>query len=234
MAISISMMVLSGAGWKKIVTVIIIYGVMGGGGYIAKKHFSNGEDDRSETWDARISRYMEDPLTQEIDKNNRQSQYSYFAQAHGGISGVFFGNSRETSRLPLAFSDFIYAIIVEELGLGGGIFVLLVYLWLLGRGGVLASRCEHVYPALLVIGMSIFITLQALFHMAIVTGVAPVSGQPLPLISKGGTSIFITSVALGIMLSVSRHALQKDIKQKMTEDISSLPESVLAHNPNQL
>lgn len=183
-----------------------------------------GSDFRMGTWKNRVERHLKadkwnDPITNE----NRQEQYSYIAQAHGGAIGVSPGNSRETARLPLAFTDYIYAIIIEELGLVGGLFVLVVYLLLLARAGRIATRCQTAYPALLVIGMAIYITFQAMFHMAIVTGFFPVSGQPLPLISKGGTSILITSMALGIMLSVSRFAARKGKNTEIKEELEALP-----------
>ena len=157
------------------------------------------------------------------------------AQANGGIHGVGPGNSREASRLPLAFSDYIFAIVVEELGMIGGLAVLLLYLWLLARAAGIASRCSITYPALIVMGMAVMIAFQALFHMGIVTGVFPVSGQPLPLISKGGTSIFVTCVAFGIMLSVSRTASRHgNKKQDISEEKESLPEQLRDENKMQL
>lgn len=179
---------------------------------------------RLSTWEKRIQRHLKsDKWTDPITNENRQEQYAYIAQAHGGVVGVQPGNSRETARLPLAFTDYIYAIIIEELGLVGGLFVLVVYLLLLARAGRIATRCQTAYPALLVIGMAIYITFQAMFHMAIVTGFFPVSGQPLPLISKGGTSIIITSMALGIMLSVSRFAARKGKNTEIKEELEALP-----------
>ena len=161
--------------------------------------------------------------------------YGYMAQAHGGIVGVMPGNSRETSRLPLAFSDYIFSIVVEDLGLVGGCALLLFYLSLMARAGNIARQCKRAFPALLVIGMAVMIVLQALFHMAIVTGVFPVSGQPLPLISKGGSSILITSIAFGIMLSVSRFATQsKAKKHEYDPETELLPEEVQAINPMQI
>ena len=160
--------------------------------------------------------------------------YSYMAQAHGGISGVLPGNSRETSRLPLAFSDYIFAIVVEDWGLIGGIGLLVLYLALLGRAGAIAARCSRAFPALLVMGMAVMIVLQALFHMAIVTGVFPVSGQPLPLISKGGSSIIVTSIAFGIMLSVSRYAVQSNRQKDINAEILELPEELSAENRGKL
>lgn len=193
---------------------------------------------RIDTWKARFARHGSDSVPKwEIEPTgkNRQEILSYMAQAHGGIHGVGPGNSREAARLPLAFSDYIYAIVIEELGLIGGLAVLLLYLWLLARAAGIASRCTITYPALIVMGMAVMISFQALFHMGIVTGFFPVSGQPLPLISKGGTSIFVTCIAFGIMLSVSRTASRHgNKKQDITEEKESLPEQLRDENKMQL
>lgn len=193
---------------------------------------------RVETWIARILRHQDNSVPRwelPATGENRQEVLSYMAQAHGGVLGVGPGNSREAARLPLAFSDYIYAIVVEELGLAGGVFVLLLYLWLLGRAAGIVSRCNATYPALLVLGMAVMIAFQALFHMAIVTGVGPVSGQPLPLISKGGTSILVTCIAFGIMLSVSRTATHKNSKnQDKRDELDTLPEQMSGTNMMQL
>lgn len=99
----------------------------------------------------------------------------------------------------------------------------------LGQSAGIVSRCNATYPALLVLGMAVMIAFQALFHMAIVTGVGPVSGQPLPLISKGGTSILVTCIAFGIMLSVSRTATHKNSKnQDKRDELDTLPEQMAA------
>lgn len=193
---------------------------------------------RIDTWIARLQRHSGDSVPKwEIPAvgKNRQEILSYMAQANGGIYGVGPGNSREASRLPLAFSDYIYAIIVEELGLIGGLVVLMLYLWLLGRASGIASHCNRTYPALVVIGMAVMIAFQALFHMGIVSGVFPVSGQPLPLLSKGGTSIVVTAIAFGIMLSISRTATrQGGKKQDIRDEIDALPEQFGAENQMQL
>ena len=170
----------------------------------------------------------------EINAQNRQEMYSYMAQANGGLIGVFPGNSRETARLPLAFSDYIYAIIIEDLGFIGGFLLMSLYLCLLIRALQIARKCHRAFPVLLVMGMAIMVVLQALFHMAITTGAFPVSGQPLPLISKGGTSILITSIAFGAMLSVSRSAVQNGTRQEVKEELKELPEELRADNPVQL
>ncbi len=173
---------------------------------------------------------------QEINRYNHQEQYSYIAQANGGLFGVFPGNSREAARLPLAFSDYIFAIVIEDIGLLGGMFLLVLYLFLMARASGIASQCKRAFPMLLVMGMALYITFQALFHMGIVSGLFPVSGQPLPLISAGGSSILVTSIALGVMLSVSRFAIRKknNDRKEEKEEISALPEDARADNPSLL
>ncbi len=259
MSISLSMMLIGGVQWKKFGVVLLAYGLIAVGALWLKMEKAEEraeklkagieleqmegnrnetvKTDRSGTWQARIDRFMGDSIPKydkPITAENRQEMYAYMAQANGGLLGVFPGNSRETARLPLAFSDYIYSIIIEDMGFVGGMFVLLLYLWLLARAGSIASRCSRAFPAMLVIGMAVMIVFQALFHMAIVTGVFPVSGQPLPLISKGGSSILITSIAFGIMLSVSRYAVRNGKKQEIKQELNTLPEGVRADNPTQL
>lgn len=236
LAISYSMMIVGGVKFKHLLIVTLAYGFCGLVFLLFIKD-SNGEN-RYDTWLARIERHSEGDVPKydmPIDGKNRQEMFSYMAQANGGIYGKGPGNSREASRLPLAFSDYIYAIVVEETGLIGGVVVLVLYLWLLGRAAGIASRCNRTYPALLVTGMAVMIAFQALFHMGIVTGVFPVSGQPLPLISKGGTSILVTAIAFGIMLSVSRTATRQGNKtREIKEEAEALPENFDGKNPMQL
>jgi len=259
MSISVSMMIIGGIQWRKLAVVMVAYGIVAGGAMLYK--LGHEQDDtpaptettagalrsdalgadavkinRTSTWQQRISRYLGDSIPlydKPIDAKNRQEMYSYMAQANGGVFGVIPGNSRETARLPLAFSDYIFAIIVEDLGLVGSMFILFLYLSLLARAASIARRCTRTFPALLVIGMAVMITFQALFHMAIVSGVFPVSGQPLPLFSKGGTSILITSIAFGIMLSVSRYAVRGGSKQEIRQEMDSLPENMRSENQTQ-
>ncbi|MDE7408007.1 MAG: FtsW/RodA/SpoVE family cell cycle protein [Muribaculaceae bacterium] len=255
MAISVSMMCIGYIRWKNLLMVLLVYGLVGMAGMAAKfmlkeRRDATGDDeihteqviaadqkatDRSKTWRSRIDSFMNPtpPYMRKITSANRQEMFSYMAQANGGIHGVLPGNSRESARLPLAFSDYIFAIIVEDWGLIGGFFVMLLYLWLLVRAGSIAGRCSQAFPSFLVTGMAVLITFQALFHMAIVTGVFPVSGQPLPLFSKAGTSILITSIAFGIMLSVSRYAVRNGKKQAIRAEAEALPESIRADNPAQ-
>ena len=169
-----------------------------------------------------------------IPNENDQEMFAYMAQAHGGVTGVFFGNSRETSRLPLASSDYVFSIIVEDTGLIGGVIVLTLFLALLLRAAMIARRCRRTLPTLMVIGLASMITLQALFHIAINTGVFPVSGQPLPLISKGGSAIVVTSYAFALLLSLSRPVAGLTDKENATKEEMALPEELRAENPSQL
>ena len=150
--------------------------------------------------------------------DNEQRTYANIAIATSNFWGVGPGNSVQRNFIPHAYSDFIYAIIIEELGLPGGIFVLLLYLTILYRCGKIAKKCEDPYPAFLVMGVGMIITLQAMMHMYISVGDF-VTGQPLPLISQGGTSILINCVYIGIILSISRYAKKASAnpKQSMEE-----------------
>lgn len=194
---------------------------------------------RGGTWVARFIRHYTPPqlVEQEMNQLNQQEMYARMAQANSnnlgiGPIGVGPGNSRECSRLPLAFSDYIYSIIVEELGLAGALFVLVLFVGLIFRAKKLARQCSYAFPSFLVLGMSVMISLQALFHMAINTGVVPVSGQPLPLISMGGTSILMVSAAFGIILSVSRYAIQNSQDKELKKaELNQLPENLRSENP---
>ena len=254
MGISISMMLIGGIQNRKLGIVLLIYLIIGGAGYMWKSHdkqsaaevaliAETGKDasgeaatfNRTGTHKGRIARWLFDSIPkyeQPITSVNRQEMYSFMAQANGGWHGVLPGNSRETARLPLAFSDYIFAIVIEDWGFMGGMLLLTAYLILLGRAGAIAAKCRSAFPSLLIMGMAVMIVLQALFHMAIVTGVFPVSGQPLPLFSKGGSSILVTSIAFGIMLSVSRSAAFKDDDNAIiSQEIADLPADLNAPNP---
>jgi len=206
-------------------------------GVVVQENADNEEtgQNRSGTWKNRLNEWWHsDSLVyRPITAKNQQEMFSRMAQAHGGLFGKGIGRSRECSRLPLAFSDYIYSIIVEETGFAGGVFVLLLYLSLLGRAAMIVRRSKRVLPSLLVIGMASFITFQALFHMAINVGVFPVSGQPLPLISKGGTSILVISIAFGVMLSVSRTIANYGNKKNKVED-TPIIEGLDAENPTEI
>ncbi|MBP1676125.1 MAG: cell cycle protein [Bacteroidetes bacterium] len=182
--------------------------------------------DRAYTWVARIDRFTNDKGNDAdkyvITDDNRQVQHGRIAIARGGIFGVMPGNSVERDYLPQAYSDFIYAIIVEEMGMLGGIFVILLYLILLFRAGRIATQSPTVFPAVLVIGLSLMIVIQAFVSMSVATSLGPVTGQPLPLISRGGTSILITCIYFGIILGITRQIKKED--EKGNNDMDGKPE----------
>lgn len=133
-----------------------------------------------------------------------QKSYSLAAIALGGLFGEGPGNSSQKNILPDAFSDFVYSVLVEEYGLFGGMVVPFIYLWLLYRGLYNINNTTRAFTGLLSVGLTLSIVLQAFSHMIINVGLVPVTGQTLPLISQGGTSALFTSIALGIVLSVTK------------------------------
>jgi len=169
---------------------------------------------RAYTWVARIERHSDKDgkdTKYVINDKNRQEKYGQIAIARGGIFGVMPGNSVERDYLPQAYSDFIYSIIVEEMGLFGGFLVILLYLILLFRAGKIATNCSSVFPAVLVIGLSLMIVIQTFINMSVATSLIPVTGQPLPLISRGGTSILITCIYFGIILGITRQIISEQL-----------------------
>lgn len=187
--------------------------------------------DRTDTRKNRITNFIRGVHPDDtITDDNRQVMMARFAQANGGLVGQGPGNSRESARLPLAFSDYIYSIIIEDTGFVGGALVLVLFLLLLARAGRIAYRCTRALPAFLILGCALMIVLQALVHMGIVTGIMPVSGQPLPFISKGGTSVLVMSTAIGIMLSVSRFASYNTDGKAIKAELNALPEDMQAEN----
>lgn len=149
-------------------------------------------------------------LAKNYVRENFQKAHANFAIASCNFVGKLPGNSEQRDALPQSFSDFIYAIIIEELGLWGGALVCFLYIVLLARAGRIASRCERNFPALLSMGLGTLLCLQALVNMAVAVGWGPITGQPLPLISRGGTSTLITCVYFGMILSVSRYARRSE------------------------
>lgn len=164
---------------------------------------------RASTWKARIERFVgnEDDNTEATV--DYQSQRSQMAIATGGIKGKGPGNSHQRYFLPHPYSDFVYAIIVEEWGFIGGFFVMLAYLILLFRAGVIIRASSRTFPAFLVIGLAALLVVQAFINMGVAVGVMPVTGQPLPLVSMGGTSTLFTCLAFGAILSVSRNNIEE-------------------------
>lgn len=175
---------------------------------------------RAGTWKGRIVRFVstEDIPPQEFDlDHDAQIGYSNIAIASSEFIGKGPGNSEARDFLPQSFSDFIYAIIIEEMGLFGAIVVMLLYIFLLFRAGRIADRCENAFPAFLVMGIGLMLVTQAMFNMMVAVGLAPVTGQPLPLISKGGTSTIINCAYIGAMLSVSISAKKKNTTERYSK-----------------
>ncbi len=177
---------------------------------------------RVETWQSRIKGFFEDkeavPAAKyDIDKD-AQIAHANIAIATSHVIGKMPGNSVQRDFLSQAFSDFIFAIVIEELGLLGGAFIVMLYLWLLIRAGRIAKRCDKYFPAFLVMGIAMLLVCQAMLNMMVAVGLFPVTGQPLPLISKGGTSTLINCAYIGMILSVSRYVIQKEEQRKMEEE----------------
>ena len=169
---------------------------------------------RFDTWKARIDNFLSDEYVapEDLDLNGKDAQTSHanIAIATSNLIGKGPGNSVERDFLSQAFSDFIYAIIIEEMGIFGAFIVCMLYIILLFRTATIANRCANTFPALLIMGFAMLLVVQAMFNMAVAVGLVPVTGQPLPLISKGGTSTIINCAYIGVILSVSYSAKKKD------------------------
>lgn len=167
---------------------------------------------RADTWKSRIDKFVngKEVLPEEVDLDkDAQVAHANIAIASSNIIGRGPGNSVERDFLSQAFSDFIYAIIIEEMGIEGAFFVAMLYIILLFRTGKIANRCENNFPAFLAMGLALLLVTQALFNMCVAVGLAPVTGQPLPLVSKGGTSTIINCIYIGVILSISRSAKKR-------------------------
>ncbi|MDR1719479.1 MAG: FtsW/RodA/SpoVE family cell cycle protein [Dysgonamonadaceae bacterium] len=194
---------------------------------------------RAVTWKERVKDFnhksgdITDPEVA-FNNDNYQVSHSKIAIARGGILGKMPGNSQERDFLPQAYSDFIYAIIIEEMGIAGGACVLLLYVILFVRAGIIANRCEKFFPKYLVLGSALIIVTQALVNMAVAANLLPVTGQPLPLISRGGTSMWVNCVFIGIILSVSRFENPKGVQQEQTIAIEMEEEKLQQQEQQQI
>ena len=179
---------------------------------------------RADTWKSRIYKFVKHeevpPEKFDLDKD-AQVGHANIAIASSNVIGQGPGNSVQRDFLSQAFSDFIYAVIIEETGIIGAVFVAMLYVVLLFRTGRIANRCENNFPAFLAMGLALLLVTQALFNMCVAVGLVPVTGQPLPLISKGGTSTIINCVYMGAIISVSRTAKKAETltKSGVTEKI---------------
>ncbi len=204
-------------------------------GFVRPGRTMHGPFKRATTWVSRIDRHLNitsnpltsNPLTPDskyvLTDDNIQEVYSSVAIARGGASplGVLPGNSKERDYLPLAFADYIFAIIVEESGVLGAGFVIFLYLAILFRACNISSRYSDMPAMLMTMGLALMITCQALISMLVAVGLGPVTGQPLPLISRGGTSVLITSIYFGILMGVSREQTELRERVNLTREESA-------------
>lgn len=184
---------------------------------------------RVKTWQGRIEAAKEEreakiaagidpehsPL--QIDDRNAQKMYAKIAVARGGLFGKGSGKSTQRNFLPQPFSDCIYAIIIEEYGLVGGIFVMLLYIILLTRSVRIMKKRPLTFGALMAFGIAFILIMQAMINMGVSTGLMPVTGQQLPFVSRGGSSMLMTGFAVGMILSVTRSLEETPIVEQKTE-----------------
>ncbi|MDU8885194.1 FtsW/RodA/SpoVE family cell cycle protein [Yeosuana sp. MJ-SS3] len=175
---------------------------------LVAKSFPELMPNRVDTWMSRIESFTD----KEDTEADYQIEKAKIAIASGGIQGVGPGKSIQKNFLPQSSSDFIFAIIIEEYGLIGGFLIMILYMWLLFRIVIAAQKADTIFGKLIVLGVGLPIVFQALINMAVAVELFPVTGQTLPLISSGGTSIWMTCLALGIILSVS--AKREELKEQ--------------------
>jgi cell division protein FtsW len=178
-----------------VVLVVLIYGAAG--------LFPNsiGKIGRIQTVKARIDDYLHGD--KDAETGTTQADYARLAIFEGGMLGKGPGNSEVSNYMEAGYNDFIYAISIEEYGLAGGVVLALLYLILLFRGVVIVRRCDRTFPAFMVTGLVLLMTFQAFINMAVSVGAVPVTGQPLPWVSMGGSSMLFTAASFGIILAVS-------------------------------
>lgn len=169
-----------------------------------------------------------------IDEDNFQEQHARIAIARSNGTGVFPGNSVERDILPEAYSDFIYAIIIEETGFIGMIWVPLLYILLFFKLSRWATRSQRNWQRIILLGVGIMYTTQAIIHMCVVTGISPNTGQTLPLISRGGSSLLATSIAIGVCIAITRQIREDEYRQQLEKERKAeeeAAEAVIANTP---
>jgi cell division protein FtsW len=179
---------------------------------------------RGRTWVSRIKQFagierVENTPADTVDPDDEQAENARIAIASGGILGKGPGRSTQRARLSHSYSDFAYAFIVEEYGVTGAMVVLMLYLWLFFRTIVIFQRCGTAFPSLLVLGLGLMILLQASINMLVSTGLFFVTGQNLPLVSMGGSSVIFISLALGMILGVSRQMQERTLDTPKGESL---------------
>ena len=172
------------------------------------------DDNRVQVWKNRIEAYFSGESSPDADYQANQAK---IAISTGKIFGKLPGKSTQRNLLPQSNSDFIFAIIVEEYGLFGAVIVIMAYLALMFRGVQIARKCDYAFPALMVLGLTVMIVFQAFLNMLVAVGLFPVTGQTLPMISWGRTSVMVISFALGAILSVSRVMNARERQEKLSE-----------------
>ena len=221
--------------WGTLLGIVLL--LLTGGYFIVKKaYIEPGRKIEAQllkrvvTWVNRVDNTVEEwksPADQKYSlEDDYQRTIAKVAIAHGGASpfGVLPGNSTERNFLPQAFADYIFAIIVEESGIVGALFLMFIYLAILFRSCLISSKYAEYSAMLMVMGLALMLTCQALVSMMVSVGIGPVTGQPLPMISRGGTSALVTSLYFGILMCVSRE--QKELQERQLSSIVASEEDV--------
>ena len=173
---------------------------------------------RTPTWIKRVQNFVYDSKQTDKEENYQVNQ-AKIAIAKGGFIGLGPGNSEQRNFLPHPYSDFIYAIIIEEYGMIGGMFIIFIYLVFLYRSIRIFRRCPFAFGAFLALGLSFTLVIQALINMAVNVNLFPVTGVTLPLVSMGGSSFLFTCLAIGIILSVARNVEQSEGNELISNDL---------------
>ena len=203
----------------KYIAILIGVGIVLGAAYFMIFKYSE-DNKRTITWEKRIERFVKPDPRDMVNEGNEQANLAKAAISTGGLFGKFAGHSTHKHKLPQAFSDFIFAIIIEEYGfVFGGLPLVLIYMALLFRAGIIVKKCDRTFPAFLAIGLTLGIVAQALIHMGVAVGLFPVTGQTLPWISRGGSSIVFTAVAFGIIIGISRTLEESEEKKLRKETV---------------
>lgn len=222
--------------WGSLVIAILVFLICGyffvNEAYVKPNREMKGILGRAITWVGRVNDMLDENNATDaefrITDDNYQSSHAKIAIARGGKSpfGVLPGNSIQRDVLPQAYADYIFAIIVEEWGIVGAIGLIFLYLAILFRACLKSSRYADFSAMLMVMGLALMITCQALISMMVSVGIGPVTGQPLPMISRGGTSALITSIYFGIIMSVSREQTTLKARQQaaINHSLEKVPE----------
>jgi len=232
-AVTYSMMIIGGISGKRILGLTGFLALAGGLALaflllVPKQTIRDSKfiPDRASVWQTRVKDMFSGSAgsmtaaqySREVAHDNTQVTHARIAVASSGIIGKLPGNSRERDFLQEAYCDMIYAVIIEELGLAGALVVLGLYLWLLLRIGYIATHCKKKYPAYLALGIGMLLGIQAFLNMSVAVGLGPVTGQALPLISKGGTSMLVSGMCIGMLLGISCSLDENDSESKVEEE----------------